>query len=653
MDYITQKAQELVAGIKNEIANQPDISVFSGNNALVELDRLNKRYGNGLTTGYDELDNMFTLLPQQLYLVSASTHTGKCFGKGTKVMMFNGKVKNIEDIKTGEYLMGDDSTPRRVLSLARGEDKMYKVEQTKGDDYIVNSKHILCLKSTNFKNKSHYKGKITSSRFIKNKEIEISVEDYLNKSKTFKHRYYGYANNVNFKNKKLEIEPYFLGLWLGDGDSSSVRITSNDFEIANYLKEYASKLNHKLKIHDVVGKCTTYSITSFCKNKNNLQSKLRKLNLLDNKHIPFKYLVNSRENRLQLLAGLIDTDGSYSTKNKHFEFSNKSKRLIDDFSFLARTLGFCCDVKETLKSCNGKQKELYYRCLVRGDCSIIPTNVKRKQAEKRIRKDDVLKHGIKVKYVGRGEYYGFVIDGNRKFLLGDCTVVHNTTFCLNICARIASLGEPVLFCSLEQGVFIADRVVNMVGSFPEKLSILTSNSMVGIKELTDYIFAMAEKPKLVCIDHLHFIKKKGNKVTQDIDDMMAEIQNMSKKLEIPVIVITHVRKLNEDKAPTLDDLRDSSSLSQIPSVVLLLHRPKNEGEALKSSILSPYGALIVAKNRIQGKTGAIKFEILDNGIIQFFQEPNFARKVNLNENKTVENKTTSNMTFEEVKNIFD
>lgn len=305
MDYITQKAQELVAGIKNEIANQPDISVFSGDSAIVELDRLNKRYGNGLTTGYDELDNMFTLLPQQLYLVSASTHTGK------------------------------------------------------------------------------------------------------------------------------------------------------------------------------------------------------------------------------------------------------------------------------------------------------------------------------------------------------------TTFCLNICARIASLGEPVLFCSLEQGVFIADRVVNMVGSFPEKLSILTSNSMVGIKELTDYIFAMAEKPKLVCIDHLHFIKKKGNKVTQDIDDMMAEIQNMSKKLEIPVIVITHVRKLNEDKAPTLDDLRDSSSLSQIPSVVLLLHRPKNEGEALKSSILSPYGALIVAKNRIQGKTGAIKFEILDNGIIQFFQEPNFARKVNLNENKTVENKTTSNMTFEEVKNIFN
>lgn len=217
----------------------------------------------------------------------------------------------------------------------------------------------------------------------------------------------------------------------------------------------------------------------------------------------------------------------------------------------------------------------------------------------------------------------FTLLPQQLYLVSASTHTGKTTFCLNICARVASLGEPVLFCSLEQGVFIADRVVNMVGSFPEKLSILTSNSMLGIKDLTDYVFKMEEKPKLVCIDHLHFIKKKGNKVTQDIDDMMAEIQNMAKKLEIPVIVISHVRKLNEDKAPTLDDLRDSSSLSQIPSVVLLLHRPKNEGEALKNSILSEYGALIIAKNRIQGKTGAIKFQLRTNGVFDFYKEVSY------------------------------
>lgn len=214
----------------------------------------------------------------------------------------------------------------------------------------------------------------------------------------------------------------------------------------------------------------------------------------------------------------------------------------------------------------------------------------------------------------------FTLLPQQLYLISAATHIGKTTFALNICARVASLDEPVLFASLEQGVFIADRVVGMVGKFPEKLSILTSNNMVGIKDLTDFIFNMSEKPKFICIDHLHFIKKKGIKVTQDIDDMMAELQNMAKKLEIPVMVIAHVRKLNEDKAPTLDDLRDSSSLSQIPSVVMFLHRHKNEGESLKSSILSPYGTLIVAKNRIQGKTGAINFQLLDDGIFNFYNQ---------------------------------
>lgn len=214
----------------------------------------------------------------------------------------------------------------------------------------------------------------------------------------------------------------------------------------------------------------------------------------------------------------------------------------------------------------------------------------------------------------------FTLLPQQLYLISAATHIGKTTFALNMCARVASCGEPVLFASLEQGVFIADRVANMVGKFPEKLSILTSNSMLRVKDLTDYVFSMAEKPKLVCIDHLHFIKKDGNKVTQDIDNMIAEIQNMAKKLEIPVIVIAHCRKLNEDKAPTLDDLRDSSSLSQIPSVVIFLHRKKNEGDATIKSLLSEYGGIIVAKNRIQGKTGIIKFELKDSGVIETFRE---------------------------------
>ena len=71
---------------------------------------------------------------------------GKCLAKGTQVMMFDGTLKNVEDINVNDLLMGDDSTPRRVLSLARGREQMYWVRQKHGIDYRVNESHILSLK---------------------------------------------------------------------------------------------------------------------------------------------------------------------------------------------------------------------------------------------------------------------------------------------------------------------------------------------------------------------------------------------------------------------------------------------------------------------------------------------------------------------------
>ena len=70
---------------------------------------------------------------------------GKCHGKGTKLLMYDGSVKCVEDIVVGDLLMGDDSTPRRVLSLARGREELFKVRQNKGEDYVVNRSHILTL----------------------------------------------------------------------------------------------------------------------------------------------------------------------------------------------------------------------------------------------------------------------------------------------------------------------------------------------------------------------------------------------------------------------------------------------------------------------------------------------------------------------------
>src|ERR1700744_2494325 len=76
-----------------------------------------------------------------------SNGTGKCFAKSTSILMYDGTIKLIENIEVGDLVMGDDSTPRKVLEIHSGIDELYSVNPTKGDPYIVNSQHVLCLKS--------------------------------------------------------------------------------------------------------------------------------------------------------------------------------------------------------------------------------------------------------------------------------------------------------------------------------------------------------------------------------------------------------------------------------------------------------------------------------------------------------------------------
>ena len=70
------------------------------------------------------------------------TGSGKCLGKGTKLLMADGSVKPVESVVVGDPLMGPDGNGRTVLSLASGTDRLYRVSSKSGDSYIVNSVHV-------------------------------------------------------------------------------------------------------------------------------------------------------------------------------------------------------------------------------------------------------------------------------------------------------------------------------------------------------------------------------------------------------------------------------------------------------------------------------------------------------------------------------
>ena len=290
--------------------------------ALKKIEEIGKKEGmSGLQTGFSKLDALTSgWQPSDLIIIAARPGMGKCLGKGTKVLLYNGDLKKVEDVEIGDLLMGDDSTPRKVKSIARGREKMYFIRQNKAKDYRVNESHILSLKRSRNEGK-HNKGDV----------LNITVKEYLEKSDKFKSNYKGYKVAVDFEEKQLEIPPYFLGVWLGYGHSYSSRITTTDQEIVNYLEDLAKDYNQELKVYEQEDRVNNYGITKGFQGGNHtlfsLQSELRKLNVLQNKHIPNHFLINSKENRLQLLAGLIDTDGYYDDKAHCYEIVQSTKKL--------------------------------------------------------------------------------------------------------------------------------------------------------------------------------------------------------------------------------------------------------------------------------------------------------------------------------------
>ena len=320
-------------------------------------------------------------------LLVAPTGAGKCLGINTPVLMFDGSVKMVQDIVSGELLMGVDSTSRTVYSTTTGQEMLYRVTPTKGESYIVNESHILSLKQTG--DKTTIKGNV----------VNISIKDYLKKSNYFKHTHKGWRTSVDFEAKSLNdlLPPYFLGLWLGDGHTDQPCITSADNEIVDYLKEYTTTHSFKLSVlSQTNNKSKVYRITNDRKRLTGLLPVMRSYGLLGFKHIPNDYKINCENSRLQLLAGILDSDG-HLAKNSYYEVTFKSEKLMDDLVFLAQSLGFAAHKKHCRKKCynNGVMGD-YYRTTICGDVSKIPTKLQRHQPEPRKQKKSVLVTGISV-----------------------------------------------------------------------------------------------------------------------------------------------------------------------------------------------------------------------------------------------------------------
>ena len=262
-------------------------------------------------------------------------------------------------------------------------------------------------------------------------KIDIKISDYMKLSKREKKYLLGFTGDcVQWPKKEIPLDPYILGMWLGDGSKDGYGFSADpdkDQETIKYWEQWACS-TEKLIIN--IKRKFDYKIKQNDKELNSFRQTLKKLNLINNKHIPKDYLINDRKTRLALLAGLIDTDGCGGSDNELL-FSQSLKeheQLINDTIYLAKSLGFSVisndyDKKYKLKS--GEERVSKQRVIrINGDFSELPMLIKRKIRSKPTR-DTTRSKIISIKNIGKGSYNGFSIDGNKRFLLGDFTVTHN------------------------------------------------------------------------------------------------------------------------------------------------------------------------------------------------------------------------------------
>ena len=441
---------------------------------------------------YDKLNlkkfKMKSLMPDSTVLLLGRRRSGKCLMRGEKVLMFDGKIKNVEEIKVNDLVMGDDSTQRTVWKTHSGTDIMYKVTNRKGESYTVNSHHILSLIYTGKKNlrerperfsyqvnwfdKCNYK--LTYRTFSyknKNKEevykeaqefldglvddrkVDIPIEDYLKLSKKYRNNLLGYQVPIEFSEKELHIDPYMIGYWLGDGTAHNSNITTQDSAVLHYFSKNLPKYN--LYVEFKSGYSYKISTGVYGQQGNVFLQTLKDLNLINNKHIPMIYKCNSRENRLKLLAGFIDADGHLGKRND-FEITQckKHERLLDDIIYLARSLGFTATkhIKKTSWTHKGEKKTgEAFRININGSgIEDIPTLIERKQADPRKTRVDALVSQIQIEEVGEGEYYGIELDGNNRFVLGNFIVTHNSFLVRDIFYHHKKIPKGVIFSGTEE-----------------------------------------------------------------------------------------------------------------------------------------------------------------------------------------------------------
>ena len=418
-----------------------------------------------VTFGIDRLDEISYggAVVEDTVLWIMRSGIGKALSLDSDIMTPNGITK-MKDIKVGDLVIGSSGQPQSVIGVYyQGLIDCYRVTFSDGTIVECNDKHIWRIA-----NRRTNKWENVELGEILKRDLRMpghhNGKQYVNSKGILRWGTKGRLKwkvpcqgEVLFKDQDIKIDPYTLGAMLGDGClGSNLSFTSIDSEIVNRLKfpesisiETYDKVNYRIKKNDSENGLKFYLDIYGLKNKH-----------LYDKFIPKEYIFNSREVRLELLRGILDTDG-YVSKGGVIELALTSKQLIEDTAFVARSLGCLCHKISKLPSSYKNSEGVKIECRDAYRLRIVPPkgldlfHLQRKsERSMQEKKKNCIDRMIEsIEYIGKKEMQCIEVSNeDGLFLTNNFIVTHNSTVLRHHGMSAALDGHPVLHIQLEGGI---------------------------------------------------------------------------------------------------------------------------------------------------------------------------------------------------------
>ena len=645
-DELVDRAQAEVYGVTERRVSDDYLPLSEiMPDALVEIEAIGSRGGTmtGVPTGFADLDALTNgLHPGQMIVIAARPALGKALALDTPLATPRGWT-TMGEVAVGDQLFGADGRPVTVVATT---DVMnwrpcYEVEFSDGEIIVADGKHQW-LSWTRAARR--YDAQVRGCRRQYANPVPPAIVTTEQIAGTLRcptadarpNHAVALSAPLQLPEADLPIPPYALGCWLGDGHSAGAMITAVDPELAMRIEasgidvlplagKYLYRLAFSTEDQEAAEKGRGEA-------RRTVDAQLRELGLLGNKYIPLVYLRASDSQRRELLAGILDTDGTVGNTGS-VQLAVTNRELANGVRELVQSLGYRCST--TAKQVRGKRSDSPTCYMVNFTTTDAVFRLSRKQAA----------HKERLRHAPQRTRWRYITDvrpvpsvpvrcvqvdsADQLYLAGPNMVpTHNSTLALDL-ARAASIkhGLTSVMFSLEMSrneltmrLLSAEarvalhsmrtgqmseedwtrlaRRMSEVASAPMFIDDSPNMSMMEIRAKCRRLKQQHDL-RLVIIDYLQLMTsaKRVENRQQEVSELSRSLKLLAKELNVPVIAVAQLNRGPEqrtDKRPMLSDLRESGSIEQDSDVVILLHR---EDAYERESPRAGEADFIVAKHR--------------------------------------------------------